>query len=96
MLLQEWIIFHRKRNNMTQTDVAKKLHISTSAFHHYESGRSVPDEKVTIQLVDILKANPEEIELQRIRYHIPNEVVDAKFSTDTAEKIKQVLANLLK
>ena len=42
----------RELNFLTQTDIAKQLHLSSSTFSHYEKGLTVPPTEVVYRLAE--------------------------------------------
>ncbi len=45
----------RKKNNMTQMQLAEKLNITDSAVSKWETGKSMPDSSIMLELCDVLK-----------------------------------------
>lgn len=45
----------RKSNNLTQIQLAEKLNITDRAISKWETGRSMPDSSIMLELCDILK-----------------------------------------
>lgn len=50
-----FIAERRKRNNLTQIQLAEKLHVTDRAVSKWENGRSMPDSSIMLELCDILK-----------------------------------------
>lgn len=44
----------RKKNNLTQMQLAEKLHITDRAVSKWENGKAMPDSSITLELCDIL------------------------------------------
>ncbi len=45
----------RKKQNLTQTQLAEKLHITNKAVSKWETGKSLPDASVMLELCEILE-----------------------------------------
>ena len=45
----------RKRNNLTQMQLAERLHVTDRAVSKWENGRSMPDSSIMLELCDVLK-----------------------------------------
>lgn len=54
MGLGEQIKQRRTELQMTQTDLADKLHVSRSAISNWEIGRNYPDMQIIVELSDLL------------------------------------------
>ena len=44
----------RETANLTQTEIAQKVGISTMSYHRYECGERIPDVKTAIRISDAL------------------------------------------
>lgn len=51
----------RKRANLSQEDVAERLHISRQAVSKWEMGQSTPDMDTCVKLCEILKVTPDQL-----------------------------------
>lgn len=51
----KFIAEQRKKSNLTQMKLAEKLNITDRAVSKWETGRSMPDSSIMIELCDILK-----------------------------------------
>ena len=51
----KFISTQRKKQNLTQTELAEKLNITDRAVSKWETGRSLPDASIMLELCDILK-----------------------------------------
>lgn len=51
----------RKRNKLTQEDVAKKINKSAIAYGYYESGKNEPDISTLIKLADFFHVSVDEL-----------------------------------
>ena len=52
--------FLRKKNRLTQHDVANALHISQTSVSKYERGESEPDLEMVIKMADFFKVSIDE------------------------------------
>jgi len=57
----EFIAFCRKEQGMTQAVLAEKLGISDRAVSKWETGKSLPDSGIMLELCDLLKINVNEL-----------------------------------
>ncbi len=57
----KFIAFCRKEQGMTQAVLAEKLGISDRAVSKWETGKSVPDSGIMLELCDLLKINVNEL-----------------------------------
>ena len=51
----------RKKQKLTQAELAEKLNISDRAVSKWETGKSMPDSSIMLELCDILKINVNEL-----------------------------------
>ena len=56
-----YIAARRKETNMSQRDLAQRLHLTRQAISKWESGKSVPDPDTLLQLADLFGVTVEEI-----------------------------------
>lgn len=52
LVISQTLINLRELNFLTQTDIAKHLHLSSSTISHYEKGLTVPPTEVLYRLAD--------------------------------------------
>ncbi|WP_434787916.1 helix-turn-helix transcriptional regulator [Bacillus thuringiensis] len=52
-MLSERLVYFRKKNKLTQNDVAYRLNVVRSTYTNWEAGRSEPDVSTLIKLSDI-------------------------------------------
>ena len=45
----------RKKNNLTQMQLAEKLHVTDRAVSKWENGKSMPDSSIMLELCDVLE-----------------------------------------
>lgn len=57
----EFISYCRKEKNITQAQLAEKLNITDRAVSKWETGKSVPDPSIMLELCDILGINVNEL-----------------------------------
>ncbi len=51
----------RKKNNITQTQLAEKLHVTDRAVSKWECGKSMPDSSIMLELCDLLNISVNEL-----------------------------------
>ena len=51
----------RKKNNLTQAQLAEKLNITDRAISKWETGKAMPDSSIMLELCDILKISVNEL-----------------------------------
>lgn len=54
MKFSDKVFYLRKKNKLTQTELAEKTHVKQSTIQAYESGRAKPMMNTAIQLADAL------------------------------------------
>ncbi|PEU20322.1 helix-turn-helix domain-containing protein [Bacillus sp. AFS014408] len=52
-MLSERLVYFRKKNKLTQNDVAYHLNVVRSTYTNWESGRSEPDVATLIRICDL-------------------------------------------
>ena len=57
----KFIAERRKENNLTQAQLAEKLNITDRAVSKWETGRSLPDSAIMLELCDILSISVNEL-----------------------------------
>ena len=57
----KFIAESRKKQNLTQSQLAEKLDITDKAISKWETGNSMPDTSIMIELCDILKISVYEL-----------------------------------
>lgn len=60
-MLSTKIIELRRKNNFTQSDLAKKIGVSKSTIANYESGYRNPDNKTLIKIANIFNVSTDEL-----------------------------------
>ena len=68
----------RKRNNLTQKQLAEKLNITDRAISKWENGKSMPDSSIMLDLCRELKINVNEL--------LSGEMIEMKNYNESAEK----------
>lgn len=68
----------RKKNNLTQAELAEKLNITDRAISKWENGRSMPDSSIMLDLCKELKINVNEL--------LIGEIIDKNNYNEIAEK----------
>lgn len=61
LVIAKTLINLRELNFLTQTDIAKHLHLSSSTISHYEKGLTVPPTEVVYRLADFYKVTTDYI-----------------------------------
>ncbi len=51
----------RKKNNLTQAQLAEKLNITDRAISKWENGKAMPDSSIMLELCEILKISVNEL-----------------------------------
>ncbi len=80
MILSDKIILLRKKNNLTQEELAEKLGVSRQSVSKWEMGNSIPDINKIIQLSDVFGVKTD--------YLLKDEIDDIEYSDDTVEKFE--------
>ncbi|MRB61826.1 helix-turn-helix domain-containing protein, partial [Bacillus thuringiensis] len=52
-MLNERLVYFRKKNKLTQNDVAHYLNVVRSTYTNWEAGRSEPDISTLIKIADL-------------------------------------------
>lgn len=73
MTLGKLLKQYRLINNISQSDVASKLHISRQAISRWETDKSVPDFETLLKLCTLYK-----IDISDLNYHTPIKVACCK------------------
>ncbi len=76
----------RKRENLTQMQLAEKLGISDRAVSKWENGKAMPDSSIMLELCDILKINVNDLLCGE---KITMENYNKEFENNLLEMIKQ-------
>ena len=74
----------RKKNNLTQMQLAEKLNITDRAISKWENGRSLPDSSIMLELCNELKISVNEL--------LSGEVIDMKEYDKKSEELLLELA----
>ena len=61
LIIAKTLINLRELNFLTQIDIAKHLHLSSSTISHYEKGLTVPPTEVVYRLADFYKVTTDYI-----------------------------------
>lgn len=75
MTFSENLQFLRKKANLSQENLAEKLHITRQAVSKWESGQSIPDAETCIKLCEIFDVSPNRLLLgknEQISYNADN------------------------
>ena len=75
----------RKKNNLTQMQLAERLHITDRAISKWENGRSMPDSSIMLELCKILEISINDL--------LSGEVIEVK---DCNQKNEQLLLEMTK
>ncbi len=80
MILSEKIILLRKKNNLTQEELAEKLGVSRQSVSKWEMGNSIPDINKIIQLSDVFGVKTD--------YLLKDDISDIEYSDDSVEELE--------
>ena len=61
LIIAKILINLRELNFLTQTDIAKHLHLSPSTISHYEKGLTVPPTEVVYRLAEFYNVTTDDI-----------------------------------
>ena len=75
----KFIAEQRKKNNLTQMQLAEKLNITDRAISKWENGKSMPDSSIMLDLCNELKISVNEL--------LSGEMIEMKNYDESAEKL---------
>ena len=78
MNIEESIYKLRKKNNLSQGDLASKLNVSRQSISKWETGQSVPDLKNIIKLSEIFNVTVDEIVKDKISMKEKKKITNLK------------------
>lgn len=88
-MLSERLVYFRKKNKLTQNDVAYRLNVVRSTYTNWEAGRSEPDVSTLIKLSDIYNVSLDNLVGREYRMPPQFEVIlDQISDLDTEPKKK--------
>ncbi|MEC3228185.1 helix-turn-helix transcriptional regulator [Bacillus thuringiensis] len=93
-MLSERLVYFRKKNKLTQNDVAYRLNVVRSTYTNWEAGRSEPDVSTLIKLSDIYNVSLDNLVGRGYRMPPQFEVILDQISDLDTEPKKKAL-NLL-
>lgn len=93
-MLSERLVYFRKKNKLTQNDVAYRLNVVRSTYTNWEAGRSEPDVSTLIKLSDIYNVSLDNLVGREYRIPPQFEVILDQISDLDTEPKKKAL-NLL-
>ncbi|AID50227.1 TPA: helix-turn-helix domain-containing protein [Bacillus thuringiensis] len=93
-MLSERLVYFRKKNKLTQNDVAYRLNVVRSTYTNWEAGRSEPDVSTLIKLSDIYNVSLDNLVGRTYRMPPQFEVILDQISDLDTEPKKKAL-NLL-
>ena len=82
----------RKNNNLTQTQLAEKLHVTDRAVSKWECGKSMPDSSIMLELCSILNISVnelltgEKISMEDYNKQAENNLIEMKKQKELADK----------
>lgn len=82
----------RKRENLTQMQLAEKLGITDRAVSKWETGRAMPDSSIMLELCDILKItvndllSGEEVSMENYNKELENNLIEIIKEKEKADK----------
>ena len=92
----EFIALKRKKQNLTQIELAEKLNITDRAISKWERGKSMPDSSIMLDLCKILKISVNELltgeELEMINYNKQAELNLIEMKKQKEDSDKRLLA----
>ena len=86
------IIFYRKKNNMTQLDLANALSYSDKAVSKWERGVAIPDLIVLIRLSELFNISLTDLIGDKIETNISDESIDDEREKYIKSKHKLITA----
>lgn len=84
MNIGELISYRRKKLELTQEELAHRIHVSKSAIGKWESGRGIPDRKNIVKLAEILGISIEDL-FFAITGQRPQKIEDINITIDVLE-----------
>ncbi|MEC2943412.1 helix-turn-helix transcriptional regulator [Bacillus cereus] len=93
-MLNERLVYFRKKNKLTQNDVAHHLNVVRSTYTNWEAGRSEPDVSTLIKLSDLYNISLDNLVGREYRIPPQVEVILDQISALDTEPQKKAL-NLL-
>ena len=91
----KYIAAKRKEQNLTQMELAEKLGITDRAVSKWETGKSLPDSSIMIELCEILKISVNELlcgeDIKMEDYNKKTEKLLLKMKHEKEEKDRQLL-----
>ena len=88
----KFIAENRKKQNLTQMELAEKLNITDRAVSKWERGLSLPDSGIMLNLCELLKINVNELltgenlEMKDYNKQAEKNLIDMKKQKETADK----------
>lgn len=82
----------RKKENLTQMQLAEKLNVTDRAISKWETGRSMPDSSIMLKLCDVLKItvndllNGEVVSMENYNKELENNLVEMVKQKEEADK----------
>ena len=90
----KFIAERRKKNNLTQAQLAEKLNVSDRAVSKWETGRAMPDTAIMLDLCEILKISVNDLLNGEIvtmeNYNEKNEKVLLEMAKEVEQKNKTI------
>lgn len=91
----KFIATKRKEQNLTQAELSEKLGITDRAVSKWETGKSLPDSSIMIELCEVLNISVNELlcgeEIQMEDYNKKTEELLLKMKREKEEKDRQLL-----
>ena len=86
---KDMLVYYRKLNNLTQTELAKALHLSTSTIGMYESGKRYPTREIEESIADFFNVNINTLRGKETHRDLDvlSDIVSDKKLMDAIEKI---------
>ncbi len=94
MFSKERLKQRRNEKNLSQTDISIHLNVTRTAYHNWENGKTVPNQKNLLLLSKILDVEPSYFESE---YHILNNYLQLNKVNQTLadEYVEELLENQL-
>ncbi|HHB3507868.1 TPA: helix-turn-helix domain-containing protein [Bacillus cereus] len=93
-MLGEQLVYLRKKQRFTQTDIANRLNVARSTYTNWEAGRAEPDLKTLIEIANIYNVSLDNLVGREYRMPPQFEVILDQISNLDTEPKKKAL-NLL-
>ena len=99
----KFIAERRKKKNLTQLQLAERLHVTDRAISKWECGRSMPDSSIMLELCEVLEISVnelltgEELEMKNYNEQAENNLLEITKQKEEADKrllLMEIVAGL--